>query len=393
MRTLFACLVVSLTIATVAVAQAEPVNLSQAVEGYIYFNRPGATPIGYHSDFGRCVALAESISPSTSGSTPGLVGSIVSGMIADAERSATFQTQIDNCMTVNGWTIMRLGEAQGAALWHADPMAIEQQLDAWVGEDHPPGDVARPAFANDIVKYGSVIDFRFKEFGQSMHSLSLKALDPKTQASLPVSLYYINADAWSKFIVKPLKAADAARVAFANSGDAIVVLTIVEPAVDCRICFVFQRLGSAPTVRAWNEDRRPDIFGDFAYSPTTLVANGAKTYVLKIPPGRWRALRFSGLGLCFGAPAFDVGPGEVVYLGRFDFSAPTMRLDMNVEHAKSELVGLQNISGPIKPATWTNLGATACEILQPNYALQFDNVAFEPGYHLGFGPADTSHPQ
>ena len=303
---------------------------------------------------------------SSGSSAAGLLNAAV-GM---AKNQAHAVTDVENCMVVGGWRIVRLDDAQGAELARLDPQALEQRLEAWIGQDTPPGAVAR-VFDNDAARPGTVMTGQGDAFGQwTLRSLSLRAFSTEPLATTPMPPLYYSRNVMSKWVSKPLKRAAVAPPA----GDqALVAISITGPAARCSDCFVFQRMGDSATTPASEADGLPDLFewDNPLYLKPTIVSPGRKTYVFAIPAGRWRLQSRAGVELCLGAPWFEAKGGETLYLGAFDLTAPLMRPDLAPDEVRRELADAAPVAAALKPVAWREGATWACHAFYPVYALRW----------------------
>lgn len=378
-------LCLGLALAGVA-AQAAPLNLLKATPGYVYFNRVGATKAVYEAELADCLSIAVSTFRSGNLSRDGrfsaainpIYSGIVPGLMADLQFQARGQTNLENCMVVMGWRVVRIDDSRGAALWHADAAAVGQQVEAWIGMANPPGEIVR-VFSNDAAHRDNVTTGIPAPFGQaSLHSLAMRAFDPKSLKSLPEPKPFHYAGWGSKILSRPL---DAGKLDAVPDGMATVVLTIVGDVRKCNGCLGFQRVGPTEDVLASEADGQPDLF--YFDKRSTFVSGNENLDVIALPPGKWRVTNRGNLEMCLGAPSFEVKAGEVLYLGRFDIIAETLAPDMAMDQVKARLAITPGLAAALRPATWTNGATWPCHTLFLIYAMEFEGHPFEPGYRAG----------
>lgn len=346
-------------------------------EGYIYFNRSGATPADHTRDLQTCVGTAMATLPHR-GIPPGTKtrADITSFYSGEFSTLATFQARgraeanLQNCMIVGGWRVMRLDDAQGQALWRADPAEIRRQLDTWAGAPHPPGQEVR-AFANDAARKGTVLlDLRVLDF-PSIHDLATRSLD---MGAVPIprapALFRTGNPKWRPPSLTP------DRLGAAPPDAAIVVMIISGESGQKYDGIEFRRVPSTPYAIAFDEDGRPDQF--FPDDKKSLPAGKGWMSVLAVPPGKWVLSLRSGLEMCLGAPAFEARAGEVLYLGAFDFGAETLAPDMALDPARSLLAPAPALADRLKPVSWVNGATWPCHPLFPFYAITFKGFAEAP---------------
>jgi len=108
-----------------------------------------------------------------------------------------------------------------------------------------------------------------------------------------------------------------------------------------------------------------------------------KTFVVTVPPGRWRLEGAGPASFCLGSPAFDVGPGEAIFAGTFDADHPYAP-DMTVAPAQSALSDAA-LAARLKPASWANGETFPCSALRPAvvYVLELPGAPFAERYSAG----------
>jgi hypothetical protein len=125
----------------------------------------------------------------------------------------------------------------------------------------------------------------------------------------------------------------------------------------------------------------------FTVSSPTKPAKGSTaletTYVVAVPPGRWRLQGSGAVSFCLGGPAFDVGASEAIFAGGFDAVHPYAP-DMTLAPAQAELADAA-LAARLKPADWTNGESFACSALTPQtiYVLELPGAPFVAGYAAG----------
>jgi hypothetical protein len=129
-------------------------------------------------------------------------------------------------------------------------------------------------------------------------------------------------------------------------------------------------------------DKRPDVL--VASIGNRMPDKEGTMFAFVAPAGRWRIGAFGffpALYTCFGAPGFELKPGEAVFAGSLDLSAMGNGPDMDLAIAKAWL-GSQPAAEILRPAQWVNglQGACAGHAI---YALEFKGAPFAPGYSLG----------
>lgn len=110
---IFTLLLPPLNAQSQAQTRSERANLTRSTTGFTYFNRPGAT-IAAHDDAVRmCVSRSNALPQFTDGQVfQGLVPDLIAGFQDDARLKAN----LENCMVVAGWRVVRLPSQEGPTL-------------------------------------------------------------------------------------------------------------------------------------------------------------------------------------------------------------------------------------------------------------------------------------
>lgn len=363
-----------------AAATADP---TLGATGYTYFNRPGAAAADYDHDLTDCIAT------SVAGFQEGRLGKegkvettatplFYSGLIPDLQFSmanqARLQVSLQNCMTVAGWRVMRIEEAEGEALWKQSPLEIGRQLAAWVGAERPPGEMVR-SYENDADRRGTVV-FALRPLPQVfLRSLSLRAFDSSRLDVHPTKGLRLS-DETSKSTARQLDLAAAQSV---SPTEALVIFSSSGKSASKYDFFDVRRFGPSPDVHAWDVDGRHDEFFMFTgWRRPTLAEGDRKVYAVSLPPGRWRIFSRSTLQLCLGAPAFEARAGDVIYLGHFDLNAETLAPEMKLDGVPASLPLSIEQRARLRPADWTNGERWPCYPAVAIFAMEFPGF---PGHH------------
>lgn len=358
-------------------AAAEPVSLTSPSRGTTYFNQPGADLAAHTRDLKACMLKAEE-GIFGAPTLPGLTG-IVPDLMAGGQQNVLRRTNIENCMVVRGWRVVRVSGAAEAALSKLNPSALAERLAPLVGSESPEGEIVRQ-WRNDAAspdsKKGGMPGF------SAGLSLSLKATPidagfrellyaPKSPPEgVPFRGSFITAST-------PL-----GQLAARSPNSAVVVITLRgrKSSNDTRMGLRREELdrGVAASVR----DGPIAILlglGRGTARPSADIRE--ETYVMIAPPGRWV---FGGVGelvlFCMGAPAFEAKPGEVIFAGAFDFDKPGLGPDLNLDSAKAYLsTGAPDVAAALQPAAWVN-GETSRCLGAGMYALEFPDFPYRDGY-------------
>lgn len=346
MRKLVLSVAAGLALATPAAAG----TLNRASEGWVYFHRAGATPEGHQTAVAACLVAAHKMGAPYVGS--GVVGAMISGMA----QNAGIAPDVENCMVSAGWEVVRLDDAEGAAIGALDQPGQAKALAPWIGAESVHGTVVRRfeplARLKRIVGMGELSGGRL--------ALSVTATPP---FSPPAKA---NAPEW-KLRARVDPQTDPAKAA---PGSAFIVIRLVTHALPNMGYGLIRFDEAAHEVDAVSVD-----------SPTKLfMKTGAdleRTYVAAVQPGRWHLIVARAIALCLGTPAFDIAPGEVLFAGTFTAGADDpYSPDMSLEPARAALKDA-DLKARLRPAPWVNGNRYDCDAI-PNQ-LNFYRVDF-PGF-------------
>lgn len=350
---------------------ADRVVFSELAGGYTYYNRPGSSLDDHNREMAECVRLTRwrgHLDPyRPQGVGPGAATrGLVSGMIWSGPIAGFAAGQVENCMVVRGWRIVRLDEEAGQALAEAPSGALTDALASQVGSTAPTGAVVR-TWANEGLRTGSYaialhtrapsnkqLSFRlFSAMSPGLPSeiaeLGQPRLDPK----------------WPKGVLKP------SALSRAPAGSAIIVGRIDGSQI------FFNRVGLDPDDHPSHRDHAPD----YLFAVKTIWSGGGEMwFAFAVPPGRWRVHGSGYLTYCFGAPAFEVAADDVVYVGSFNLSGD-ITPDMNLEPAVAWLG--ETYRTRLRPAEYENGSRGDCHFIGQQYALEFPGRPFERGYTWG----------
>ena len=144
-------------------AEAEPVTLVKATPGYLYFNRPGATLETHDAELSDCLGASVVAAPTAQDPQPSrgvledaLTTGIQNQMLAGWAR-ARANINVELCMVVRGWRLMRLEDDEGRRLAGLDRRVLASALEPWIGVTSPPGEMVR-TWHNDLAFIGTIAD-------------------------------------------------------------------------------------------------------------------------------------------------------------------------------------------------------------------------------------------
>ena len=338
---------------------ADRIDLTRSSAGYTYFNRAGADLTQHDTAVSACLVEASRMrQPDDNGAAGaaaagGLLGALVVGVIQGAmngmhERRGV-AANVENCMVVNGWRVVRLDETEGKTLDALEQAELHAALATHVGASQPLGQIVR-VYDNDAVRGDTMLIGRSGDLDKM--SLSLQAQPPQTATPTPA-----RKGPQAPRTARPPRALKAEDVAV-TGGDALVTVRLTGMAEQGGRTLVFSRQGPAPDVQPWEQDGRPALFA--VTLPTRGAVRGdrtrAVTQTFSVPPGRWR-LSAVNVGqyithFCLGTSGFEAREGEAVYAGAFDLSGEQLRPDLT---ARDDLLA------PASPAATAGLRHRAAD--------------------------------
>jgi hypothetical protein len=383
----WAALALGLAIAGSANAQSAeaPTNLGRMTLGYTYFNRPGADTKAHDDAVMGCAAQAaktHSYDEQSPPSATGLAPALISGVLQSAYHHGAVGANLENCMVVRGWRVVLVADAEGKNLASLPQRELAARLAPWVGAQTPHGDVVR-SWRNDAGLSGTVrFSFRPPHINDGQlsllsatgHDLTQFATQPDPFASLAGETYAKALDKrWLGAMLKPTALASAA------PEGGVVIAEVRGGSIYGSGYVVLRREGSTPDDIASVSDHRLD-FAIVGATPS-LFANRKATMVAQaVPPGRWHIWAIGStthgtLNFCLGAPSFEVKPGDLIYLGSFDFLGD-LGPNMGLAPVRAWLADTVE-AGKVKAAEYTNGSTGPCGGVGI-YAFEIPGAPFEP---------------
>ncbi len=391
---------VGLIVLWAGAANAEPTNLRQSTSGYTYFSRPGASGATHDAELANCAANWETGYSTTRPDPTGgvtqvmppaksveeavgyalgelLAAPIQRSILAPRER-ARRAINIEHCMVARGWRIMRVSDADGAALALKSRKELAAVLEPWIGAAEPPGTLLR-GWANELGRTDLAPYREPKE--QARTSLSELAADPAVTPPDRVIKAKLVPNIPRGTVYEPLQPAE---LASTPSSSAIVVVTLRSgPASSGQPAYwgVFQ----LERVSAEYDELTPwgkTVVARLKRGRASKGVGQEVTFAFAVPPGKWRLPAHQGVDLCMGAPSFEVAAGEAVYLGVFDFGATPFSPVMDVHLAEDVITAAPTFASRLRPAQWINGSTSFCRGWYL-YALEFAGAPFEDGYGWG----------
>ncbi len=375
-------LAVLLGVAAPSALQATPVNLGQMTMGYTYYNRPGATMSQHDTAVAKCVQATTHVV-----SINHMIGNdqgLIPALLAAPSAKAVVQAAIENCMIVDGWRVVLLPEAEGAAL-SAMPLGdLRTRLTPWIGADMPQGTVVR-VWNNEAADSETIREESSpsrKEDGQlSVRIAAVGAMDEGT----PIR------DAGRIDPKWPKRSLSVSQTSTVPADGALLLFRVRGISMKYGTGLEFSRLGADGLPNPSSVDRGADRI--IASIGTLFAKKEGNWFIYAVPPGRWRLSGITGgisqLDFCFGAPVFDVKAGETVYAGAYDLSARNLGPDMSIEPATALLAG-QRAANTLRPADYVNGSVSQCRTNMA-YAYEINGAPFAAGY-TGGGAAKAVAP-
>jgi len=312
-------------------------SLTGSSPGYHYFWKAGAA-IGEHdgavidcavrtramingSDAGSGVAAATGAAGGFAG---GLVGGLIVGIIAANEARQGAAANVENCMALKGWSVVALPFDEGEAIRDLDdPAPIREKLAPLTGAAEPQGPVLRGPYANELAA-GKFLIGPAQDLDKL--SLSVRATRPAAEAAEAAAGKLTPPKPDLPKGVKAPKAIRGLKSEALASADAAKSYVVLRFSGAGRVID-----GAAVTLSRLAPDGS-EVVHDGA--PTTVflglikgkrfqrvedAAGKHNDHVVDVPPGRWKLATVSmsafDADLCFGAPAFEIGAGETIWLG------------------------------------------------------------------------------
>ena len=358
--------------ALLASPSAVAATMDRPSDGYLYFHRAGADMARHDAVIDACIReVAGTLQPyiarvPTGPLTAMLLAPARAAQQQGADRVA-FDSNLENCMVARGWDVVRLNDAEGQRIVGLPQPQQAAMIAPWVGAEQPHGQVVRQYAPIDAQSWKGGLDET-----PGPPSLSLTAgVHDLTRLNTP-PLHPLPAQ-W-----RLLQVAEANTVAVPNASVIVIRVTTTAPA-ESRWAFVRMDAPAAqgaglPALTYFAVATNPSGKGGSALE---------KTYVVTVPPGRWRLQSSGATSFCLGGPAFDVGAGEAIFAGTFDAAHPYAP-DMTLAPAQSELSN-SALAARLKPANWTNGESFPCSALQPAtiYVLELPGAPFVDGYAAG----------
>lgn len=347
--------------------QANAVEIGQIALGYTYYNRPGATVAEHNSDLAACIS--DTALPAGVGlSYTNLATQVASNMIWSGVIAGLSAASVENCMIVKGWRVVQLADDEGRAVAEGPSRELVDRLGAWIGESQPRGRIVR-GWGNEAAHPADVTTASrpaAPDSRQLSFRLYASSNPPKTTPVLTERRPKLDAR-WSTGPITPERLSAVP----ADAGVIVVRATVGG--------LTLERMGNSPDVRPSYEDHAPDLL--LAARGVFAGVKDRDWFVFVVPPGRWRITSSSVMSYCFGAPSFEVRPGEVVYAGAFDVKGSNLGPDLALEAARTYLGA--PLESKVKAAAYMNGSRGSCHRGGLQYALEIPGAPFASDYRWG----------
>jgi hypothetical protein len=332
------------------------INPDRAASGYTYFNRSGASLAIHDQELRECLSISLPLKPPHSvglGVAGGVIGSVVN-QIGDGIATDYFlQGNVEKCMMVRGWRVVRVPDAEGSAIAQLSRAEIGTALADWVGMATPHGQVVR--YFGDA---GAMT--RASAFGIARQkSLSIAAADlrnvPIDEHFEPLVATDATMRAANKAELKPLKPDQVGQV---DPASAILIVELRGRRADGWKALYFGRisddlqqftrdgLSTAPDTTWFRTPLPKDAFRGSEEKGSTVGV-----YVVR--PGLWAVTSAPLASMCLMAPAFVVKAGEVLFVGSFDLD-DLLATDVGLQGVRSTMPPGSLLAEKVRAAPWVN---------------------------------------
>lgn len=365
-----------LTIAAAVISNAAgAASLTGSSPGFHYFYKQGATIDEHDAALVDCaVRLRAMVNGSdmttaiAAGSGGGILPALVGAVIDNNENRQGHAANMEGCMAIKGWSVVALTEDQGRAMEQPeDPATVHEKLAPLIESQTPGGAILREPFANELA-VGSFVVEKARDLEEV--SVSRRATKDRIDAALETA-----------GSLKPKKPDLPKGVKAPKRGKALKQdgLSVADPE---RAYVAFRLVGQgwsmakaiSLTLRRLGGDGSEVIYD----GATTIVDIGTpvtnkggegegkyQDFVFEVPPGNWKIAGIAkyqyAASFCFGAPAFNVGAGEVRFIGTMtNREAGGYPIDAELAVAKEILAANPALAEKVKAAEWTNGYTSDC---------------------------------
>jgi hypothetical protein len=292
-------------------------DITQSTSGYTYFYKAGANWDDHVDDVQQCSMAADRMTPlilsAYSSGAHGVLGSALESGFHSMHKRRTMAANIENCMVVRQWAVVRLDPVIGAEIMALPNATKAERLRDMVGADRAAGEIVR-RFSNEAA------DNRTRMFSDP-GDLDKPSLSVEAVRSVPLApTKAVPADVPDRVVKpkRPVQSTKLEQVTRIPDGYAVVLIGLADPQ---------RKANNLRFLRAPNPDGSADSLPDeFVAAIGGAIWNRPKEKLeaFVVPSGRWRLTHRSDgietVSFCLGAPAFEVAAGEIVYIGRYDVS-------------------------------------------------------------------------
>lgn len=348
-----------LAVAMALIAAPTMAQTGTAAPGFNYFHRPAGTLAEHEAHLRFCEGESRKTIGVDNG-TPYDRGLLPAAIQTHYDRHQV-AANIETCMTIKGWSVVRPPAVEEAPLKTADQAALLRYLGDHVGSATPAGEVVR----------------RRERGGPTVHAMPGLNLPPQEFLSYRAvfgtgapSVALPRPAPWPKEWILLNRAKSPATLR--ADATLIVVRTHgVRPGQQFSLRFmrIEPQAGGPPRLQIFQ-----------ASSPTKMFWKAGTPlkdlYVFEVPPGRWLLQGDVISNFCLGTPGFEVRSGEAVFAGTFSSEAVgDLQPKMALEPAKAETPPA--IAGRLRAAEWRN-GFTFDCAAPPSTLLDAFEVAGAP---------------
>jgi hypothetical protein len=284
---------------------------------------------------------------------------------------------IELCMVVKGWRLMRLPELEGQRLALLSQNELSVALASLVGSLSPTGETAR-IFRNETITPSQTRATDYKNAKRTL--LSAQAISPNAQSDQGI----LSMDpsqrgqriGWSG----PTPIGQVVKLepqsVYDNAPNSAVIIYGFRQTRKAR--FQLTAIERESVSAQQTVDR---VFVSANNSPIMLADGSALSIqVFRVPPGKWFVQGgYFNYDNCMGAPVFEAKAGSVTYMGTFDIRADKYVVDLNPQLVEGRLSpSLSTFS----IAQWQNGYTYTCRQMLL-YATEFEGFPFVEGYSWG----------
>ena len=317
--------------------------------GMHYFHRAGATMAQHDAAIRFCAGEAMKAQPN---STPmsGVNGGIAGAIIQSETNRSLVHANIETCMLVAGWTVIRPPAFDETGLKQASQQGYAAYVSKRVGLAKAAGTVVRrydPA---------APLTYRMGAFSAEYpESISFLAVYGSPGARIDLPGYKRPTP-----VVRSVRVADPANP---TSGTAVIVVRTHGDRPGQQNVIRFMSIEDLP-------NGQPALTAFGTPTPTKLFWRAGtpmeSLFVFEVPPGLWILLGDQAASYCLRAPVFEVKAGEVVFAGTFSSSiAGDMQPKMDLAPAKAGLPA--TFADRVRPAEWRNDISFDCGLVPSLY--------------------------